>query len=432
MFEGRLNKFIVFLIYLSVFISSYIFTKDPAEIYFGYIIFAFLLPFFILKHPFPRHFISIFFILLVSGMLNIILENNTFPLFIKIFLGLFFSYLFYYYVIVQSGYNIEKLFQLYLKGCYIVSLIGVIQFISYVIGFTYGYDYSWIFNKWGLIKGGNWGIRINSVFPEPTYFATCVSAAMFVAMYNLAMKNTYYLSKFQSTIIIIIYFLTFSGVAYLAIFIAIVLLLINFGFIRYFLIFIPMLMGVFFYLHSNVREFRERYSSTVDIFTTGYFKVGKTHGSSIILYDNYQVAVKNFTNNFLVGTGLGSHPVAFKKYSITKDLGIVGISQNNLDANSMFLRLLSETGLFGIALMLIILFRCFIKRAPEGSALIPDHYWVISSAIFVMIFVSLFRQGHYFLNGFPFFIWLYYYNYINYKKELKIEFNDIRAQQTLS
>lgn len=417
MFEGRINKIIIFLIYVSVFVNSYVLAKEPAEIYLGYIIFALLLPVFFFRHTVPGYFVIIFLILFVAGIVNVLTDHNSFPQFFKVFLGVFFSYLFYYYVIVQFEYNVEKLFQLYLKGCYIVALIGVFQFFSYLIGFEAGYDYRWILNKWGVPQGGNFGIRINSIFGEPTYFGACVSAGAFVSIYNLLVKHPYYLSKFQSIVILMTYMATFSGLAYIGLFAAIIILLLNFGFIRYVFIFVPILMGAFSYLFINVPEFRDRFESTVSIFQTGEFTIGKTHGSSIILYNNYRVALENFSTNCLVGTGLGSHPVAFEKYSITKDVGVYGFELNSQDANSMLLRLISETGLFGTILMLGIVFRNFVRRnlRPE----VPDHFWIISGGILVMVITNLFRQGHYFLNGFPFFIWLYYFNHVNYHKFLK-------------
>jgi hypothetical protein len=197
-------------------------------------------------------------------------------------------------------------------------------------------------------------------------------------------------------------------------FLAIILLFINFGLIRYFIVFIPVIIFIFSIVYTNVPEFRERYDGTIDIFTTGEFKIGKTHGSSIILYNNFHVAVENFKDYFL-GTGLGSHPVAFEKYSITKNVKVYGFENNNLDANSMFNRLLSETGILGIALFLFLIFKCFIKR-PNPDLNINDSYWLISNSILVMILLNLFRQGHYFLNGFPFFVWMYYFNFVQYQK----------------
>lgn len=417
MFKGLTNNIVIFFIYISIFINSYIFIQKPTEIYFGYIVYL-LLPIFILRHPTPRILLAIFLLLLLSGLLNIFLGNNTYPQFFKIFLGVFFSYLFYYYVVVQFEYNVEKLFQLYLTGCYIVSIIGIIQFVSYQLHFVPGYDYHWLFNKWGVTTGGNFGIRVNSVFGEPTYFGSCVSAGAFISIYNLLVKHPYYLSKFKSIIILVAFLLTFSSVAYYAIFMSIIILLLNFGFVRYVLIFIPILLGIFIYLYNNVSEFRERYDDTIDIFLTGEWAVGKTHGSSIILYNNYKIAISNFSDNFLFGGGLGSHPMAFSKYSILTDTDVPGITlQNSQDANSMLLRIISETGLFGTVLMLFIAFGCFIKKALNQN--VAEHFWLISGAILTMILTNFLRQGHYFLNGFPFFIWLYYFNYVKYKKDLE-------------
>ena len=422
MFEGRTNKIIVLLIFISVFVSSIVITNKPADIYIGYVVFIILLPIFMLKHKFPFSILVIFLILLGVGIFNIYTGNNETGQFIKIFLGAFFSYLFYYYVVVESDFNVEKLFQFYLKGCFIVCVIGIIQFISFKIGFKFGYNYNWILNKWGVTPGGL-GIRVNSIFGEPTYFAICTAGGMFAAIYNLIVKKPYCLTKRQSAVICIAYMLSFSGVAYTTLFISILILLINFGFIRYAILFIPVLLGAFYYLYNNVIEFRERYDSTIEVFTTGQFRVGKTHGSSIILYDNYHVAMQNFSNHYFFGTGLGSHTVAFDRFSVAQFIEVSGFNQNNQDASSMLFRLISETGLFGTGIILVILFKCFIKRKNDNS--IPEHFWIISGAIFVMMVVNLIRQGNYILNGFPFFVWLYYYNYINYKKAAETGFEQL-------
>jgi len=71
----------------------------------------------------------------------------------------------------------------------------------------------------------------------------------------------------------------------------------------------------------------------------------------------------------------------------------------------MFLRLMSETGLYGLAIMLMLLFKSWIAR----SNAIDDETWVMSNGIAIIILLYLLRQGHYFLNGFPLFLWLYYY-----------------------
>jgi hypothetical protein len=109
----------------------------------------------------------------------------------------------------------------------------------------------------------------------------------------------------------------------------------------------------------------------------------------------------------LFGTGLGSHPTAFDKYSLTNLAGAVDIDFNKMDANSMFLRLMSETGLYGLSVMMLLLFKCWVFRHMTSDREI----WVMSNSLVLIIILFLARQGHYFLNGFPFFLWLYYYTY---------------------
>ena len=344
--------------------------------------------------------------------MSVLYENNTLMLFLKVFIGLMMSYFFYNYVAIEFEHDTELLFKWYMKGAFICAVIGLIQFVSYQINFVPGYEYRPTLNKWSITKGGNFGIRVNSIFAEPTHLGAVLSAAFFVSVYNLIRKESYYINKVQSACIVIVYILSFSGLGQIGIFLTMFLLAISFGLVRYLIILLPVGLLVFNYLHNNVRDFRDRYDSLIDLFTNGHFVLGKTHGSSFILYNNFVVAFQNFKSHFLFGTGIGSHPIAFEKYSLAKDILVEGFSNNSADANSMFLRLVSETGLFGVSIFLYITFKCYIKKDEH----IQTNHWLISNGILIMILLNLFRQGHYFLNGFPFFMILYYYNYRNYNE----------------
>jgi len=413
--QGRSGFWVVLFIYLSIFVNSYVFFTDPFEFYFGYLIYIILLPVFLSRFGINRNLFFIFLTLLVTGLFNVLMRNNTNALFFKVFTGLTLSYFFYYYVILEFDYNVEKLFKWYLLGAYFTGLIGLMQFISFQIGFTPGYNFSWVLNKWGVIEGGNFGIRVNSIFAEPTYLAATMSPAFFVSLHNLFRKENYYLSKFRSLVIILVYFLSFSGLGQAGIFLSLIFLAINFGLIRYVLIVIPAVLILFNALYTNVSEFRERYDGIVGLFSGEEFKLGQTHGSSFILYNNYTVAMKSFSSNFLFGTGVGSHPVSFEKYSLAKNFKVSGFNQNSADANSMLLRLISETGLFGVLIFMVIIFKCYVRRNEHYDS----YHWIVSNGILVMILLNLFRQGHYFLNGFPFFVILYYYNSVSYKMYLE-------------
>lgn len=405
---------VVVAIYISIFINSYVFFTAPFEFYLGYLIYLILLPVFVSRYGFNKWLTNIFLILLVTGLFNIIIGNNTAVLFFKVFTGLTLSYFFYYYVIVEFEFNIDQLFKWYLKGAYIAALIGLIQFFSFQVGFKYGYNYTWILNKWGFVPGGNFGIRINSVFAEPTHLAAVLSGAFFVSLYNLFRRDTYGISRVKSFVIVVVYLLSFSGLGQTGIFISLILMAISFGLVRYIFIAIPAGLLLFNVLYNNIGDFRERYDSLFSLFTGGKFELGKTHGSSFILYNNFHVAMENVKKNPLFGTGIGSHPVAFEKFSLAKNIKVYGFNLNSADANSMLLRLISETGIFGVLIMGFIIIKFYVKRDEQ----VDSYHWIISNGILIMILLNLFRQGHYFLNGFPLFVLMYIFNAISYNQLL--------------
>ena len=211
--------------------------------------------------------------------------------------------------------------------------------------------------------------------------------------------------------IVSVYILSFSSLGQTGILVAIILLFLSYGILKYILVVVPIILIAFNFIYDNVAEFRQRYDSSVNLIQGEKFILGKTHGSSFILYNNYVVATENFKTNFLFGTGIGSHAFAFNIHSLSKDIKQKGFDSNAADANSMFLRLMSETGLFGIIIFIYIIITGYVKRDPKRLT----YHWLISNAILLMILLNLFRQGHYFLYGFPFFLFLYYFNGIAYK-----------------
>jgi hypothetical protein len=412
--SGKKNLWIVLFIYLSIFINSYVFFTNPFEFYLGYLIYLALLPVFLFRYQLNRNMVAIFLILFLTGIFNILIGNNTSALFFKVFTGLVLSYFFYYFVILEFDYNIEQLFIWYLRGCYIIALIGIVQFVSFQVGFTPGYNFKWIFNKWGFIPGGLFGIRVNSVFAEPTYLASTFSAAFFVGIYNLFRREPFGISRFKSAVIVLVYLMSFSGLGQTGIFLALILMSVSFGLTRYVIVIVPTIFILFNFLYNNVSEFRDRFDGLTGLFSGQEFTLGKTHGSSFILYNNFVVSKENFKSNFVFGSGIGSHPVAFDKYSLARNFKVSGFNSNSADANSMFLRLMSETGIFGIAIFIYLIFKGYVKRDPDHDT----YHWLVSNGILVMILLNLLRQGHYFLNGFPFFVILYYYNSVSYKNYL--------------
>ena len=392
------------LFIISMFFNSYVITKNPAEIYLSYVPMFLLLPIFVMKYGVPRLVLKIFLPLLIMGVIYTQLGENTWTQFLKISLGFFTSLLFFHLILEHYKFNLERLFKIYMSACYILAIIGIIQLIAFYLGIVPLYKFNWILNKWSLSIGGL-GVRVNSIFSEPSYVAASLAPAMFVSVYNISNKSSIFLARKKCILIILMYFLSFSSLGIFAFFISIIFLLVRKGFITAAVFAGPVTALAFFLAYNTIDEFKERADGTFEIFSTQNIYSYDIHGSSFVLYNNYHVATTNFLKNPLFGSGLGSHAVAFNKYSLTNQIGAVDIEFNSADANSMFLRLLSETGVFGTGFFIFFLIKNYLPRKRA----LNEEYWLISIGCLIIIIVHLIRQGHYFYNGFPFFIWLYYY-----------------------
>ena len=395
-----------------LFSSGYVFFKVPFEFYFHYIFFLTLLPIWVLSYGIPKIIIKLLFIPLIIGLVHIVLGNNNPFTFFKIFGGLSITIMFFYHFLIIKDFDFKKLFSWYIKFCYFLVLIGTVQVISFLIDFEYGYNFNWILNKWSLVKGGIVGIRVNSILSEPTYLATVVSPLVYISVKNLISKSDLYIKKYQSILVIVISILTTSSIGFFGILLSL-LLATNTIRLRYLFIGLFISISGFLVTYNNVPDFRARVDSAFGLWIEDDFSTKNTNNSSFVLYNNLHIALEGLKNNPLFGTGLGSHEVAFKNYTLTKSVIKYDFEFNIKDGNSLFIRLCTETGLLGLVFILLLTIRCFIYRVP--SAEIFQENKIISQSIFVLLILTLIRQGNYMLNGLPLMFIIYYYNYIDYK-----------------
>ena len=130
-------------------------------------------------------------------------ENLPFT-FLKVFGGVFITSLFFYGWIQHFKTDVQIIFKWYCYSCWVLVIIGIIQTFSFLVGFKYGYDFSWFLNKWGFVEGGVIGLRVNAILSEPTYLATALAPVIYVSIHNIFSKSTYLFNKFQSMLILII------------------------------------------------------------------------------------------------------------------------------------------------------------------------------------------------------------------------------------
>jgi hypothetical protein len=436
-------------IFLNLFFNGIVlFPKQlPFEFYITYIPIIVLLFFFIAKYRFPRELLYLLVPLILAGIMNVLLDNDTFGNFFKIFVNLAVNIIFYRYVMEYYDFDVNKMFRMYLAGSYFVCILGLIQVASFIIHFEPGYNWRTFLplNKWNFHVGGLFGIRLNSTFTEPAYFGSSIAPAFFIALYELFFKREVFLTRTKCIVIIAAYLLTFSSLAYIGIFVTVILFALNFGALRYFFFAVPVAVIMFAVAYTNVKDFKVRIDGMNELFVEGIVEkelsgtmtkgarmlkvsrvLTKIHGSSFVLYNNTHVAIENFKQNPLFGSGLGSHEIAFEKYNLNYMLG--GIYDFNApDANSMFLRILSEAGLMGVIFVFMFIFKFYVSKNLGFEE--DESYWLISNAILVIIITQLLRQGNYTFNGFIFLAYMYYYNRIRYNAYAEEELGEKKERE---
>src|ERR1700758_348798 len=186
------ERYITFFIFLSIFLgSSILLFLTPFEGYFHYVIDLAFLPFFISRYGMPKTPFKILLIPLVVGAFQIMLGNNEIFLFVKIWGGVLLSVSIFYYVMEYYELDVEKMFKLYLTWAYWSAVIGIIQYLSFKINFSPGYDYGFLLNKGNVIVEGN-SIRINSFYLEPSQLGIMLGPAAFVSILNIFRKKKYH------------------------------------------------------------------------------------------------------------------------------------------------------------------------------------------------------------------------------------------------
>jgi len=402
------NYLLIFNIFAGGFVLS---IPLPFEFYLGYLfIIAFLISYIVRYRKFDinLNFLIVLIFLTFFSLVNVLLNNVTALLVLRQVSGILITGSAYYLLIKVNKFEINKLFKIYLRIALIVAIIGIIQEYCYLANFKYGYDYSWLIEKWKFVPASQgYLLRVNSIFYEPSHLAITMAPALFVSLIALTRKNKFYLNKKESLAIIICYFLTFSVIAYISIAISVVLIFWNAKKPIFMLLLLLIMVISFFIAYAFMPDFHMRVESSVRI-VTGSKQQIYGHLSTYALVSNAYVAFKSFIGNPLFGSGLGSHPISYSKFiypgTFFWEPTHTHTGINRLDAASLFLRLISETGLFGF-IVVFYLFKFFMR------SYVDKNLKIINNAIFVLLIAQLIRQGHYFYNGLFFFVWMYYFSY---------------------
>jgi hypothetical protein len=249
--------------------------------------------------------------------------------------------------------------------------------------------------------------RLNGLLLEPAHYATIMLPAIYITL-----RKKMYL-KFL--IILITVLLSKSSIGYVGLILILILPLLKIEYFKKYSIIIFIILGAsFFYINSKwdipkdannenalVRRIKDTKESLESI-NRGKFEQS-ANLSSYALLSNFFVS-KNIFFNYPLGAGLGSYKHEYEKVypelTPPKYLLIQNLSKiNKQDANSLFLRIWADLGIFALLIILYFIYRSYKlfknddKTAEQGA--------------FFYLIIKLLREGHYFPPEFYFFLLIF-------------------------
>ncbi len=434
-------RFLTLLMCCSIFMDDFYFFRQPFDFYYYYLIYLVFILYVIFNKQtirlVPKWFLNFMLILYVTSFMANVAYGTLGIHLLKQVLGITYSAMAYYLLLKTNDFKIEDLFNRYMQIAFYVALWGLITEVFLLQGIALT----------GKIKPTSNGFyRIYSIMGEPYFLAVALLPALYYQTFRFLNEKTYRASMrnwVHLGVIGLCFLFTFSSAGYIGLALIVVMYMWSADYFsllrgqaRLLIAPVIIVLGIAFYnnLKDALSEFQERVDDTLSLFQGGEVDVkaiSEVNSSTFALYTNFIIAKESFVRNPFLGSGLGSHPVnydiTFAKYFPPDFIERFG-TFNKFDANSLFLRLMSETGLLGLLAVFIFLWRFFMGKKYLRN---PRFRYlnIINQSIFILIVVRLLRTGHYFGNGFFLFIFMYYYTRKIAEGKHKVSWIEYQAKQ---
>ena len=358
------------------------------KLFYVILISNFLLLAYKFKLTIHKNLIVIIVFFIFHGVINFFLFLNPIQSLIAQILGVSISSIYFYNLI--RVYKVKLLIEKYLEISFLIAIVSIPMFYIGINVFSSG--------------------RLNGILTQPSHYA----AIMLPAVYLLFIKKKY----LKLVIILFTIFLTKSSVGYIGLLIMIITPLLQLkNFLKYSIVVITVLVLSGLYLSSKwsekvdenksnkiVRRLKQTKESLSASFT-GKFKKD-TNLSSYAFLSNFFIT-KEILIHKPFGAGLGAYRHEYEKYykELKPPKYLITLNQskiNKTDANSLFLRMIADFGVFSLLFFFYFFYRVFIVFKKDNK--------VNEQSTFFYLFVKLIREGHYFPPEFYFFLLIFLKN----------------------
>ncbi len=422
----------------SVFMDDFIILrhKIPFDFYVYYLIYIASIIYYIRQYKsvkfLPTWFIASISLIIFSTLFVTLIEGTYTLSVTKQLVGLLFTSVAYYTFLAYNNFEVRRIFKMYVFLAFLVALEGLLEEVLNLSGIH-------INAKMRLTSAGFY--RIFGVMGEPYFLAAALIPAMYFAFYKTTIFEKILSNYKNITIlfaIVICFIFTFSSASFLGIGAIFFFWLYNkkyLSFTSWKIILLPFFviaLGIgFVNVQKSWNEFNIKYTQTISAFsnnTNSKKETNALNSSSFALYSNFVIAKHSLEEWPITGTGIGTHEANYRKYFgmfFDKDFIIRYGTFNMADANSLFIRLMSETGILGLSLFFFFMFRFLLLKKGYDHPDLRD-YLLINQGIFILFIIRLIRTGNYFGNGFFLFFFIYFLTYKIVSKRIAEKRNEKR------
>jgi len=323
-----------------------------------------------------RGYLLIIGLLWFMGAMAILRGTDTVSAFLQQAVGITLCSLYFHLFFSNTSYSVKSIVRLYVACSYWVAVLGLV--LSAIIT---------------AIDGKYFPVQ--SILTEPAHFCTAVMPALYFSLSEAIWQRR---EKRRAFVLFLAVAMSGSSTGFFGIFVTGLLLARRRPLISIVVAGFMALAGLGLYTFDT--HFRVRIDDTIS--GANGFDLSGGNLTSYAFLSNLYVSWHAFQDHPIAGYGPGAHQIAHEKY--IGDLPALGsleqyIETDKRDANSLFLRITSEFGLAGLALVAWFLKRFSVPAASDNSEM--------SAAITTYLAMKLLREGHWFSPEMYFFVWLY-------------------------
>jgi hypothetical protein len=381
-----LNKYIIFSSVFALFTEDFYFHYGiDLKLYYLILISNFFLFAYYNKVTIHKNLFIMIGFLAIHGLISYVWLQHPIKSLIAQLLGISISSIYYYNFI--KNYGVEKVFKVYLDFALFIALLAIPMFYLQINSFS--------------------EFRLNGILTEPAHYAAIMLPATYVFL-----RDKKYL---KLGLIVVTIFLSKSSIGYIGLGLILILPLLKTKyFIKYAWIVFIIIGSSTYYLSTQwnkpidenksnvlVRRLKQTTKSLSAIYTGKFEK--HTNLSTYAFLSNSFITQKIVLDKPF-GTGLGSYQYEYDRYYplIKPPPYLVELKQskiNRTDANSLFLRMLADLGIFAVLIFIYVGYRSYKLFSSENK--------IIQQSTFFYLIVKLIREGHYFPPEFYFFLLIF-------------------------